>query len=62
MYRFNLADHLRDLRQKSTRGFTEEYLATLHETLHERTRDPIPEHSHPGLAAEISAQPDPADV
>lgn len=42
-----LLDHLRDLHQKGTRGFTEEYLVNLHRILHQRDRDPEPEHSHP---------------
>jgi hypothetical protein len=58
----DLADHLRDLHQKGTRGFTAQYLATLHVTLHQRSHDPQPEHDHPDLAAEIPAQPDPADA
>jgi hypothetical protein len=42
-----LLDHMRDVHQKGTRGFTEEYLATLHRTLHQRRREPAPEHTHP---------------
>ncbi len=34
--------------QKGTKGFTEDYLARLHKTLHQRSRDPLPEHTHPG--------------
>jgi hypothetical protein len=33
--------------QKGTKGFTDEYLASLHRTLHQRKHDPLPEHSHP---------------
>jgi len=44
----SLVDHLRDGHQKGTRGFTEEYLATLHLTLHQRDHEPEPEHTHPG--------------
>ena len=36
------------MHQKGTKGYTDEYLANLHKTLHQRKRDPIPEHSHPG--------------
>jgi hypothetical protein len=42
-----LLDHLRDVHKKGTRGFTEEYLHNLHQTLHQRRRDPLPEHTHP---------------
>ena len=31
---------------RSTRGFTDEYLASLHKTLHQRKHDPLPEHTH----------------
>ena len=44
----SLTEHLRDGHQKGTRGFTEEYLANLHRTLHQRHREPEPEHRHPG--------------
>ena len=44
----DLIEHLRHLHQKGTKGYTDEYLANLHKTLHQRKRDPIPEHSHPG--------------
>jgi hypothetical protein len=53
----DLVDHLRDTHKKGTRGFTDEYLANLHEALHQRKRDPIPEHDHPGFdPIEIPAQ------
>lgn len=44
-----LVDHLRDAHQKGTRGFTEEYLDSLHRTLHRRKREPEEEleHTHP---------------
>jgi hypothetical protein len=42
-----LLDHLRDWHQKGTRGYTEEYLARLHRTLHQRDHSPEPEHTHP---------------
>jgi hypothetical protein len=58
----DLIDHLRDGHKKGTRGFTEEYLANLHVTLHQRKRDPIPEHDHPGTEEiEIPAQPGQAE-
>jgi hypothetical protein len=44
---YPLLDHLRDEHKKGTRGFTEEYLRGLHHTLHQRKRDPVPEHTHP---------------
>ena len=44
----DLIEHLRHIHQKGTKGYTDEYLANLHKTLHQRKRDPIPEHSHPG--------------
>jgi hypothetical protein len=44
-----LDDHLRDAHQKGTRGFTEEYLDSMHKDLHERKREPEEEleHRHP---------------
>jgi len=47
----DLVEHLRHIHQKGTKGFTEEYLANLHKTLHQRKRDPLPEHTHPEDAA-----------
>jgi hypothetical protein len=44
----DLIEHLSHIHQKGTKGFTAEYLATLHETLHQRKREPQPEHGHPG--------------
>jgi hypothetical protein len=43
----NLVEHLSHVHQKGTKGFTDEYLASLHKTLHQRKHDPAPEHSHP---------------
>lgn len=43
----DLIDHLGSVHQKGTQGFTDDYLASLHKTLHQRRRDPEPEHSHP---------------
>ena len=43
----DLIEHLSRMHQKGTKGFTNEYLANLHNTLHQRTRDRLPEHSHP---------------
>jgi hypothetical protein len=42
-----LSDHLREVHRKGTRGLTEEYLASLHRDLHQRKREPHPEHEHP---------------
>jgi hypothetical protein len=42
----NLVEHLSHVHQKGTKGFTDEYLANLHKTLHQRKRDPQPEHVH----------------
>ena len=44
----DLIEHLSHIHQKGTKGFTAEYLATLHTTLHQRKREPQPEHRHPG--------------
>jgi hypothetical protein len=43
----NLVEHLSHVHQKGTKGFTDEYLARLHKTLHQRKHDPLPEHFHP---------------
>jgi hypothetical protein len=42
-----LDDHMRDAHQKGTRGFTEEYLASMHQTLHQRKHEPDMEPEHP---------------
>jgi hypothetical protein len=55
----DLIEHLQLVHLKGTRGFTEEYLATLHDSLHQRKRDPLPEHDHPLI--EIPAQRGPVD-
>ena len=44
----SLSDHLRDGHRKGTRGLTDEYLADLHQTLHQPKRENQPEHAHPG--------------
>ena len=44
----DLTEHLSHVHQKGTKGYTEEYLKTLHNTLHQRNHDPLPEHTHPG--------------
>ena len=44
----DLTEHLGSVHQKGTNGFTDEYLASLHKTLHQRRREPQPEHTHPG--------------
>jgi hypothetical protein len=51
-----LLDHLREGHQKGTRGFTEAYLANLHRTLHQRDREPAPEHTHAQTEAGASAR------
>jgi hypothetical protein len=51
----DLIDHLSHIHQKGTKGLTEEYLAGLHKTLHQRSRDQLPEHSHPGEEQEPAA-------
>jgi hypothetical protein len=56
----DLIEHLQLVHLKGTRGFTEEYLATLHVNLHRRKRDPLPEHDHPVI--EIPAQRGPVDA
>jgi hypothetical protein len=43
----DLIEHLRQVHQKGTKGFTSEYLASLHKTLHQRKREPLLEHTHP---------------
>jgi hypothetical protein len=49
-----LVDHIRDAHQKGTRGYTEEYLDTMHRALHKRKREPEEEleHRHPDAAGE----------
>lgn len=54
----DLIEHLNHIHQKGTKGFTDEYLANLHKTLHQRKRDPIPEHTHP----EDAPAPGPAEA
>lgn len=43
----DLIEHLSHVHQKGTKGFTDEYLKTLHQTLHQRKRESLPEHTHP---------------
>ncbi|HEX9042476.1 MAG TPA: hypothetical protein VF838_15840 [Trebonia sp.] len=43
----NLVEHLSHVHQQGTRGFTDDYLANLHKMLHQRKREPLPEHTHP---------------
>jgi hypothetical protein len=59
----DLAEHLSLVHKKGTRGLTEDYLAAMHETLHERKRDPFPEHDHlvpPPADSVLPADPAPA--
>lgn len=51
----DLIDHLSRAHQKGTKGFTEDYLANLHKTLHQRKHVPMSEHTHPG---DESAEPE----
>jgi hypothetical protein len=51
----NLVEHLSLEHQKGTKGYTDEYLANLHKTLHQRNRDPLPEHTHPEDDGEFAA-------
>lgn len=55
----DLIEHLQVEHKKGTRGFTNEYLATLHDSLHHRRHDPFPEHDH--LLAGIPMQCPPVD-
>jgi hypothetical protein len=50
----DLRDHLTQDHGKGTRGLTAQYLANLHEALHDRKRDLLPGHTHP--FAEIPRQ------
>jgi DNA polymerase IIIc chi subunit len=43
----DVAEHLSSEHRKGTKGFTEEYLAHLHRTLHQRRRDEELPHRHP---------------
>jgi len=51
----DLIEHLSHVHQKGTKGFTEEYLANMHLTLHQSRREPQPEHTHPDVLAESAA-------
>ena len=55
----DLIEHLQVEHKKGTAGFTDEYLATMHDSLHQRRRDPFPEHDH--LLAGIPMQRSPVD-
>jgi hypothetical protein len=50
-----LEDHMRDAHQKGTHGYTDQYLADLHRTLHQRKREPESEleHKHPEAAGRV---------
>lgn len=45
----DLTEHLSHVHQKGTKGYTDEYLKSLHRTLHQRKQDPLPEHTHPDV-------------
>jgi hypothetical protein len=49
----DLVEHLRHVHQKGTKGFTEEYLANLHMTLHQSRREPLLEHAHPDVPGAV---------
>ena len=53
----DLIDHLSRMHRKGTKGFTDDYLASLHEALHEPKRDPRPEHTHPREALQAQDAP-----
>lgn len=53
----DLIDHLGSMHQKGTKGFTDDYLASLHKTLHQRRREPLPEHTHPEDGPDASGEP-----
>jgi hypothetical protein len=57
----DLIEHLGQIHQKGTKGLTDEYLANLHHTLHQRNRDPLPNHTHPGDEPDALAEA-PADI
>ena len=52
-----ITDHLRDGHRKGTRGLTEDYLSDLHTTLHQASREPRPEHGHPGQDGNDDSRP-----
>jgi hypothetical protein len=54
----DLVEHLRHVHQKGTKGFTEEYLANLHRTLHQISHEPAPEHTHPDVPSPDVPSPD----
>jgi hypothetical protein len=53
----DLIDHLGSAHQKGTKGFTDEYLAGLHKTLHQPRREELPEHTHPEDDPDASGEP-----
>jgi len=57
-----LSDHLREVHRKGTRGLSEEFLASLHRTLHQRKREPELEHEHPDEDAEYEQEETPASA
>jgi hypothetical protein len=58
----DLVEHLSHVHQKGTKGFTEEYLANLHMTLHQTRREPQPEHTHPDVPAQPGEFAEPSAV
>jgi hypothetical protein len=53
----DLLEHLGNVHQKGTNGLSEDYLANLHHTLHQRRREPLLEHTHPGYDPVEPAEP-----
>jgi hypothetical protein len=58
----DIIEHLGIMHQKGTKGFTDDYLANLHKTLHQRKREPLPEHTHPEDEEEPFDPGEPAGV
>jgi hypothetical protein len=58
----DLAEHLSSEHRKGTRGFTDEYLACLHDRLHQSKRDPQPAHEHPVISIPAQGGPVGAEV
>ncbi len=53
----DIIEHLGVMHNKGTKGFTDDYLASLHKTLHQRRREPQPEHTHPEDDPDASGEP-----
>ena len=58
----DLIEHLGHVHQKGTKGLSEDYLANLHHTLHQRKREVQLEHSHPGVEQyQPAEEPEPTE-